>query len=710
MRRQLRRFFPIALLLCLGLGGPAIGITQETPVAVGTTFVIRANPDWADQVNSVLARVANPIEVTLSPGVTASELAQRLCGAHATSPPTPSEKAPNRIRLTPCVRIRTNVEVKVQAGNTLEGIAVRNGLLPSEGRRLKVMSGKSSAAHAITPEGLKIGDVVKIPEVPSWTTFSVQNDIVPDRKSLIDAIGKAVKCPQGIEDGCLLNKGIYVLEGGAAKKQENKPPAPLVMRDMARTRSDSTIALVAAMVNIPSVTRLTRSIPVAAYQWPYDVNLLAAVLQDLHEPFPTGGVVGVADGGLADAFGGPLPNDLYDQNEEDELGIGAGIKRDPDELMETGDVSLCGSSARPHFAEWDAKSLEVASHGSVVVSLAGALRVRQLNPILGKLLPRVVFYRMVPKVCSPDAGFDPGAGTLVSAFEYLERRADIINISYMTSSGDSSKHFVAAMQGSLVYSENLLVLPSGNDIPGNLDENLFCPQCLGSNDLDKRTANRTIVVGAATRELMRSAYSNYGNRTVSLYAPGEPIGALDVAGQNASGFKPATSYAAPYVALAAAILRSFGYKRALDIKDRLVATTWPLDETPARIGVVDLAKVIAVRHDVVEVVEPSTDGPPVRTTYVGKLLQPLQDLKICGGYSFRESQVQAIRLDAAPGSERNARVFKKNDFDPLTGRRRIVEIGGCRPEGELRIDSLIAGPKTFPLSSVTQIQLPWIPH
>jgi len=326
-----------------------------------------------------------------------------------------------------------------------------------------------------------------------------------------------------------------------------------------------------------------------------------------------------------------------------------------------------------------------------------------------------VFFRMVPNVCKPEAGFDPGDGTLVSAFEYLERRADIINISYMTTSGDSSKHFVAAMKDSLAYSENLLVLPSGNDVPGDLDQNPFCPPCLGSNDTDKHTANRTIVVGAATKELKRAGYSNYGNRTVSLYAPGEPAGALNVAGKDASAFAPATSYAAPYVALAAAILRSFGFKRAVDVKDRLDAATWPLADTSARVGVVDLLKVVAVQHHVIEVIETPPGGLPVRKTYVGKLLDPLQKLNICSGYFFSESQVQAIRLDGDNGPERRVRVFKKNDFDSQSGRRRVVEVGGCRPTGDLRMNvlvagQLVAGQKTFPLSSVTEIQLPWVPR
>ena len=79
--------------------------------------------------------------------------------------------------------------------------------------------------------------------------------------------------------------------------------------------------------------------------------------------------------------------------------------------------------------------------------------------------------------------------------------------------------------------------------------------------------------------------------------------------------------------MAAGILRSFGYTKARDVKDRLAAATWPItDVQGSRMGVVDLVKVAAVQHHAVEVIEPGPDGAPVRRTYVGKLQERLQDL------------------------------------------------------------------------------------
>jgi hypothetical protein len=239
-----------------------------------------------------------------------------------------------------------------------------------------------------------------------------------------------------------------------------------------------------------------------------------------------------------------------------------------------------------------------------------------------------------------------------------------------------------------------------------------CHRCgspdLGSDTHGPQVANRTVVVGSATRDLVIADYSNF-----SLYAPGEPAGAVNIAGQDASGFKPATSFAAPYVALAAGILRSFGYTHAIDIRDRLAAATWPLAGVEdSKIGVVDLVKVAAVQQHAVEVLERGADGILVRRTYVGKLQERLRDLTLCTGQAFDESNVLTVRIDG-DGPDRTARAYLRNAHDPnggaLGGRRTIQDVPVCRSQGVLHINAFLAGPKIIPLSSVTQIQLPWDP-
>ncbi len=730
MKRCVRSILLAVPLASLCLIGLVRSLAQESPregaPQAATTFVLRVNPEWADRVNAVLKRVAHPSDIALPAGMTPGDLVQRLCAGHAVDSPAPVENEPGKIRLSPCVNIATGVKVTVQRGNTLEGIAVRNGLPASAGPSLKVT--RPNATHAMIPGALQPGDVVSIPEVPLWTTVAVRDELIKDRKSMVDAIAAAVNC-KGDQNECILKRGIYVLEGAGVKHEPRMPPPnirpePLVelkrdfgleVLELGRTRpADNVLSMAAPPPTLPAPKP---SIAVATDQWPYDVNLLAAIFQNMHAPLPYGGTVGVADLGLADGNGGPLPNDLFDHSEDqrpdyDRDVIGAGVKRSVNDIVASGDVSLCGGSAKPPFSAWDPDPFKFASHASVTVSLAGALRVRQHYPAVGQLLPRVVFFRMLPNVCDPTSSFDPGEGAMAPAFTYLAQRSDVIAISFMSTSSALTP-FVSLMQANLVYGEQLLILPSGDDIPGDLDKHPFSPQLLGSNALGVQTANRTIVVGTATRELAKAGYSNYGDGTVSLYAPGEPVGALNILGQDASAFEPATSYSAPYVALAAGILRSFGYTKARDIKDRLAAATWPItDVQSSRIGVVDLVKVAAVQFHAVEVIEPGPQGLPVRRTYVGKIQEHLQDLAICKGWPLFEGRVHAVRLDG-DGPDRTARVYLKNDYEvtggPLSGRRKIQEISGCRSQGELHINALLAGQKTFPLSSVTQIQLPWVP-
>jgi hypothetical protein len=493
---------------------------------------------------------------------------------------------------------------------------------------------------------------------------------------------------------------------------EAPPPSSAASTPLPPTPPPPTLR---ALHTLPTPKRMA---PVAKDQWPYDAKALAAIYGHLHPPLPNGVIVGVADFGLADAKGGPLPDGLFDHSQDQRPDyfqdvIGAGVKRNEFDQAATGDVGLCGGTVQPPFLQWAPNPFGFASHGSVTASLAGALPMHQGYSAIAAMLPRIVFFRMLASACSPGSSFDPGEGALGTAFTYLAQRADVISISFMSTSSPLTS-FEAVVQKDLDSNDEIVVFASGDDSPGDLDQYARHPQLLGSNMNDVVAANRTIVVGSATRELTISPYSNFGDGTVTLYAPGEAIGARDVAGQDASSFLPATSYSAPRVALAAGLLKSFGYPNARAIKDRLAAATWPLaGEHAPRIGVVDLVKVAAVRHYAVEVIEPGTDGERVRRTYVGTMQEHLQDLEICQGYPFFEGRVHAVRLDGE-GPDRSIRAYLMNDFEAaggtFSGRRRIEARSGCRPQGQLHITDLVTGEaKTFSLTSVTEIQVPWLP-
>ena len=123
----------------------------------------------------------------------------------------------------------------------------------------------------------------------------------------------------------------------------------------------------------------------------------------------------------------------------------------------------------------------------------------------------------------------------------------------------------------------------------------------------------------------QTEHSNFGKNTVQIYAPGKPIGALDILGHDASGFDAATSYAAPYVARAIALVEALGGLDADQASHRALLSEWPFygddgqpvaDITGHVTGVLDLTKAAAVRTYAVEVMERQPDGRIARRTYV----------------------------------------------------------------------------------------------
>ena len=263
-----------------------------------------------------------------------------------------------------------------------------------------------------------------------------------------------------------------------------------------------------------------------------------------------------------------------------------------------------------------------------------------------------------------------------------------------------------------------MFVPASNDFIGNLEENIqsgmVCPACLGHPRFGEKAAERTVVVGAATRDLHRASYSNYGEQTVRVFAPGEPSGAIDVVGQPLPANVVGTSYAAPYAALAAAIIRLFGRPNTHeDIRDRLMAATWPLDDPESNskrtgVGVVDLVKAAAAKHFAVEVKERETDGTWVRRTYVGKLRKKLHELTFCDGQLFREESYHALRLgDADATGGRSLRLYAREVDTNLQRRPMKLHSTTCRSTGDLQLTTIAGVDKTWPMANVTFIQTPW---
>ena len=249
------------------------------------------------------------------------------------------------------------------------------------------------------------------------------------------------------------------------------------------------------------------AIPVAPNQWPYDAMLLAAILKKAaatsgFRPDPV--VIGIAEGALASADGAPLSTDMFasirednpepDEDDDDGNGylndlIGAGpfrrVETMPSPYRGTGDIGL--------LSDRDAGVLVVGAKKH----RAGESRIdrrddrgRAADPCRGfrggrEAAEGHVLSHARQRLCRRrELQRDRRAGDLALAFDYLEDRSQIINISYSVRP-DAADQLVGTMLNNLTSSNKLLVLPSGNDFPGNLDDNPdFCPACLGNPDRD----------------------------------------------------------------------------------------------------------------------------------------------------------------------------------------------------------------------------------
>lgn len=682
------------------------------------------------------------------------------------------------LRFIPCLRERRNVRMIVRPSDTLEGLAVRFGMHASSATDLKVLGRTDEEVDPTKLNVGDVVIAPAVPAWTSFRAkadaVSDRDDLV---SRLAAALGCGSEPGETclVRLGVLLlndpsppsessdNPAVAIPGKHSA---ELVAPAPAIIGNSLRGPSSSPerLAVVAADdmprdSEVEAATHLRRDValstssavtdersPAAAAatawsppgrevhivadgQWPFDKELVVAALRaDAAKGNLSPVVVGVADGGLAAADGTPLPRDAFvdafgdppppDNIDTDENGyvddtIGAGRDRGSVDCLGNGDVSVC-DQAHLAFATWKEPVRIAASHGSIVSSLAAGRAIRRADPDLAPVLPRIVFFRLLGRLCSDsqDELVTTSSQPAVCAFQYfLNRGVEIVNLSGL-SDGDDGYGLAAQLQQLLQYREQLLVLAAGNYV-GNLDVNRRCPACLMDTTAYPGAARSLLVVGAATPNLERASYSGYGAQTVELYAPGVADDALDITGNDAGSFDAATSYAAPVASLGAALLRGLGLKPLSKVKTALMISTWPRYEAGKRVsdggaldiagGVLDITKVAAARHHWVEV---ERDGPEpgtrVHRTYVGELEGGLEGLSLCSGRSFRENAVHAISLgEASAGGLREVRIVYRTSQARRTEPR--VEAVRCSPSGELVFRDLREGRISLPLSVVTQI-------
>lgn len=187
------------------------------------------------------------------------------------------------------------------------------------------------------------------------------------------------------------------------------------------------------------------------------------------------------------------------------------------------------------------------AHGTMVASVIGA-KANNFQGLAG-IAPGVRLMNL--QVTSPkDASFDEDYITLAHAQKAIryavDNGADVINLSFAS---DSQEALYTDMLAYAYARDVLVVIAAGND-GKNLNTTRVSPIC------DDGLRPYALGVASTNAQGAVSAFSNTGSSCVDLYAPGEK---LVVAGTGSSGkylLAEGTSFAAPLVSGAAALLRS----------------------------------------------------------------------------------------------------------------------------------------------------------
>lgn len=717
---------PAALPPAQPAAAATIGAPAEAPAAQTNFFAIKADRNLARRINAVLAEFGAPLEARLPEGQSANGYLRERCRfAPPTASVVESDPTGRTIRHAPCLLAIPNVEVTVRQGDSLPLFGARMGLLPGSVGELKVR--KVSKLPRPTSTTLLPNDKVTAPDAPTWTSLRVDAARLPNRDAFVSAVAGTLECGIDAPEACLQRFNVKVIDNKPRTLISTTPPPALrpgpspgaALRDSsvrASMAAQSALDHARAAAQDDTLPPAPSRSPVAPGQWPYDRDLVGRILKGAATTNVLRTPVAVIDVGLRDASGGPMPSYVYpDKDPESDDAFRQFGDGPPFTQGKASSVAICPDQSVdiPSLMAEQTRR-EAFSHGAVTGSLAAGVPLHVQDGIPTKVLPQLVFLRLYQAPCPPTGEATVQPLDLIQAFESVYASLDIIVIGRQASQRNVPGLASALAPG--LIPNKLLVVPAGNDGPGNLDEAVgqYCPACLANREYDAHGGaihQRVLAVGAANENLEVEPFSNYGPKTVAIYAAGKPTGALDLDGKDASDLKPATSYAAPNVAMAAALARTLAPGVDLErIVQRLRIAVWPLmkDGKPLPTGgVLDLTKVVAINYYSVEAwsTPPGADRAVLRT-YVGKLTQRLASYQICPGQGFAADQYQGLVLgEPGLGGWRSVTAFPQRyaqrSYVPLL-------VQACNPTGDLEIVDIRDGLQKVPWATITRVLPPLV--
>ena len=217
---------------------------------------------------------------------------------------------------------------------------------------------------------------------------------------------------------------------------------------------------------------------------------------------------------------------------------------------------------------------DLNGHGTMVSGVIGAIP--DTKQSMSGVSPKV---SLLPCRYMDENGLGNILDAILCINYCVSKKATVINMSW---GYDTYNQVMDSVMATLQSKSILVVCSAGND-GYNSDFNVHYPSYYSTNN------SHVVSVGGIGKNLILAAYSNYGNKSVDIVAPGNQIYSTYL--DNAYSYFSGTSASAPFVTGAAVLLKALYKNSNLDIKNTLIRYSTPMSSNQSNFiiaGILDV--------------------------------------------------------------------------------------------------------------------------
>lgn len=602
----------------------AITMSAAVPrTAHADALVVRAVTSPSEELADFIASISKPTEVDLRTYRTAQIAIRAVCGYMSNvllkRVQATAHTKPGKLQIPGCVYARQNTQIKTTRRDDLKSLLRREmGVVPEF--KLPCAAGVVSPRCGRTIEslvresnpGLDLGNLP-----PNF------NVVIPYQTHL-----QTIQLRDDVEAQTVLDRIWHLSQQTMLARVSVEPAlvAPMGAENVTKESCKSA-------ASIPGV------------RWPFDEVLLAKILTRSVAAHTRGGkamkpaVVAVLDTGLL-GRGEFFPESYFSRNTKEREG---GAVRDNDHNGYKNDV--IGVNAQLQGNVTADPDYEFHDHGSAVANLVlGGVGFRSSFRNIDKLIK----LKIVKVVQKRNGQFTISEAALIEGLKYANRNgAMIANISVGT------KRKISELLEYAKTPPGLVTIVAAGNTPRRLDDRPAYPANFGGSEGGGRY--NVITVIALDGKNQPAEFSSFGYHYADIAAPG-----CDLKFRDKNSKLYGTSFAAPLVTFAVALLRSFGFgeKQNSDlIKQRLQASSDydpALFEQVAFSGRLNIAKAISLYDDVLELKVTDNRGQSTARLAFGRWQLQSDEIALCNG---RQPLVPRIIKKITPLANGNIRVL-----------------------------------------------------